>query len=75
MKRILVFGSLNYDMTARVEDFPKPGQTILGLSFTTGPGGKGSNQAIAAHRAGADVSFATKLGMDSFGDSAFAILS
>lgn len=75
MKRILVFGSFNYDMTARVEDFPKPGQTILGLSFTTGPGGKGSNQAIAAHRAGADVSFATKVGMDSFGDSAFDTFS
>lgn len=70
MKKILVFGSFNYDMTARVEDFPKPGQTILGLSFTTGPGGKGSNQAIAAHRAGAEVLFATKVGMDSFGDFA-----
>ena len=67
MKKILVFGSFNLDMTARVDDFPKPGQTIMGLSFNTGPGGKGSNQAIAAHRAGAEVVFATKIGMDSFG--------
>ena len=70
MKKILVFGSFNYDMTARVEDFPKPGQTIMGLSFETGPGGKGSNQAIAAHRAGAEVVFATKIGNDSFGSCA-----
>lgn len=72
MQRICVFGSFNYDMTARVEKFPQPGETLLGRGFETGIGGKGSNQAIAAHRAGGDVRFITKIGEDSFGRSALA---
>ena len=67
MKKVTVFGSFNLDMSARVEHFPKPGETMIGLDFETGPGGKGCNQAIAAKRAGADVVFATKIGKDSFG--------
>ena len=70
-KGILVFGSFNYDMTARVERFPQPGETVLGKPLLTGPGGKGCNQAIAAHRAGGCVTFITKVGMDIFGDVAF----
>ena len=70
MKKILVFGSFNYDMTARVARFPGPGETVLGLPLLTGPGGKGCNQAIAAHRAGGRVSFVTKVGRDVFGDTA-----
>jgi ribokinase len=48
---------------------PVPGQTILGSSFKSGPGGKGSNQAVAAHRCGADVRMVTKVGDDVFGTS------
>lgn len=70
MKRITVFGSFNYDMTARMERFPKPGETLMGLDFVTGPGGKGSNQAIAAKRAGAELNFITKIGTDAFGKEA-----
>ncbi len=66
-KKILVFGSFVVDLTSRSQGLPVPGQTILGSSFKMGAGGKGSNQAVAAHRAGADVTLVTKLGKDVFG--------
>lgn len=66
-KRVLVFGSFVVDLTSRSRGLPVPGQTILGSSFKLGPGGKGSNQAVAAHRAGAEVLLVTKLGNDIFG--------
>jgi len=65
-KKIVVFGSFVTDLTSRQEGLPVPGQTLLGTSFKTGPGGKGSNQAIAAHRCGADVTMVTKVGNDVF---------
>ena len=49
---------------------PKWGETILGEAFKMGPGGKGSNQAVAAARLNADVRLITKLGRDAFGDMA-----
>jgi ribokinase len=49
------------------------GETILGRSFVLGPGGKGSNQAVAAGRLGAEVSFITRLGADAFGEMALGI--
>lgn len=64
---VLVFGSFVVDLTCRSKGLPLPGQTLLGTSFKLGPGGKGSNQAVAAHRAGADVTLVTKLGKDVFG--------
>ena len=66
-KPIVVFGSFVVDLTSRSQGLPVPGQTILGSSFKMGPGGKGSNQAVAAHRAGADVTLVTKVGKDVFG--------
>ena len=66
-KPIVVFGSFVVDLTGRSNGLPVPGQTILGSSFKMGPGGKGSNQAVAAHRAGANVTLVTKVGMDVFG--------
>ena len=66
-KPIVVFGSFVVDLTSRSNGLPGPGQTILGASFKMGPGGKGSNQAVAAHRAGADVTLVTKVGKDVFG--------
>lgn len=69
-KKILVFGSYVTDLTARADRLPLEGETVKGSSFYSGPGGKGSNQAVAAHRAGADVLLVTKLGRDSFGQNA-----
>ncbi len=69
-KPIVVFGSFVVDLTSRSKGLPVPGQTILGSWFKYGPGGKGSNQAVAAHRAGADVTLVTKLGRDVFADVA-----
>lgn len=66
-KPIVVFGSFVVDLTSRSEGLPVPGQTIRGSSFKLGPGGKGSNQAVAAHRAGANVTLVTKVGKDVFG--------
>lgn len=66
-KPIVVFGSFVVDLTGRSNGLPVPGQTILGSSFKMGPGGKGSNQAVAAHRAGANVTLVTKVGKDVFG--------
>jgi ribokinase len=63
---IVVFGSFVTDLTSRSEGLPVPGQTILGSSFSSGPGGKGSNQAVAAHRCGAKVRMVTKVGNDVF---------
>ncbi|MBQ4094718.1 MAG: ribokinase, partial [Oscillospiraceae bacterium] len=67
-KRIVVYGSYVTDLTARCEAFPTEGQTVKGSSFKDGPGGKGSNQAVAAHRAGADVLFISRIGRDHYGD-------
>lgn len=68
--RIVVFGSFVVDLTTRQNGLPLPGQTVLGSSFRMGPGGKGSNQAVAAHRAGGQVSLVTKIGRDLFSDVA-----
>lgn len=66
-KKILVIGSSNTDMTVKAGKLPLPGETVLGGTFRMGHGGKGANQAIAAKRLGGDVSFACKVGKDSFG--------
>ena len=66
-KKVVVFGSFVVDLTARAPRLPVPGETVRGSLFKMGPGGKGSNQATAAHRAGADVTLVTKVGNDVFG--------
>jgi len=55
---ILTFGSINADFIVRVPKVPQPGETVLGGSYELLPGGKGANQALAARRAGAEVTFA-----------------
>ena len=72
MKKVVVFGSFAADLTSRANVLPKPGETIIGSSFKIGPGGKGSNQGIAAKRAGADVTMITKVGKDLFGNIAIS---
>lgn len=69
-KKIVMFGSYVADLTGTAEHLPCAGETVFGERFKIGPGGKGSNQAVAAHRAGADIVLATKLGKDVFGDLA-----
>ena len=70
--KIVVIGSSNTDMTIKGDRLPKPGETVLGGEFRMGPGGKGANQAVAAQRLGADVSFICKVGRDIFGDNAIS---
>ncbi len=70
--RILVIGSSNTDMTIRLERIPQPGETILGGDFSTASGGKGANQAVAAARAGGEVTFVARVGQDMFGEKAVA---
>jgi len=68
--KIVVVGSFNMDLTTYVPRMPRPGETIMGERFVTGPGGKGSNQAIAAARLGAQVTFVGRVGQDGFGETA-----
>jgi len=63
---IVVFGSINLDLVARVARLPRPGETLPGTAFAAHPGGKGANQALAAHRAGANVAFFGAVGSDAF---------
>jgi ribokinase len=65
-------GSSNTDLAIKMDHLPKPGETILGGQFSTAAGGKGANQAVAAARAGATVTFIARIGQDSFGDQALA---
>jgi len=67
---IVVIGSSNTDMIVKSDHLPLPGETVLGGKFTTAPGGKGANQAVAAARLGGDVTFVAKVGADQFGDAA-----
>lgn len=64
---VVVLGSLNMDLVAQVSRLPKPGETILGDRFTTVPGGKGANQAVAAARLGAKTAMIGRVGSGSFG--------
>lgn len=64
---ILVFGSLNMDLVARTPRLPVKGETIVGRSFKTLPGGKGANQAVAVARLGATARMYGRVGDDSFG--------
>ena len=68
--KIVVIGSFNADLTTYMKRMPKPGETVSGDRFVIGPGGKGSNQAVAAARLGADVTFVGRIGDDLFGDMA-----
>ncbi|MDO6437178.1 ribokinase [Cyclobacterium sp. 1_MG-2023] len=65
--KILVVGSANTDMVIRVEEFPAPGETLLGQNFLLNAGGKGANQAVAAARLGGKVAMIARLGNDLFG--------
>ena len=69
MKKLAVIGSINMDVVTRVERFPRPGETLTGTAFSTIPGGKGANQAVALGRLGMPVRMAGCVGDDAFGES------
>ena len=70
MGRVAILGVFVADTSFRANRMPRVGETILGRSFALGPGGKGSNQAVAAGKLGADVSIITRLGRDDCGKMA-----
>ena len=69
-KTIVVIGSSNTDMIVHTPHIPRPGETILGGTFSTAAGGKGANQAVSCARAGGAVTFVARVGKDMFGDQA-----
>ncbi len=71
--KIVVVGSFNADLVSYMERMPRPGETVHGDRFATGAGGKGSNQAVAAARLGADVAFIGRVGNDVFAELAYEI--
>lgn len=71
--KIAIQGVFVADLAFRAARLPMIGETLLSNGFKLGPGGKGSNQSVAAARAGADVAFITKLGSDPFGEMARAL--
>lgn len=73
-KKVSVFGSFVVDLMARAPHLPSPAQTVKGNFFKQGAGGKGFNQGIAAHKAGADVAMITKIGRDSLADVALSAM-
>ncbi|GAB2546845.1 ribokinase [Nocardia heshunensis] len=75
MARIAVVGSINMDLVTTVGRRPQPGETVSGEGFALVPGGKGSNQAIAARRAGAEVDFVGAVGDDVFATALRDVLS
>jgi len=69
-KSIVVIGSSNTDMVVNIDHLPKPGETVIGGSFSMAAGGKGANQAVGAARAGGEVVFVARVGEDTFGEQA-----
>ncbi|WP_433791907.1 ribokinase [Actinoplanes sp. CA-252034] len=67
MTRVVVVGSANMDLVGLAPSLPRPGETVLGDDFVMTPGGKGSNQAIAAALAGGETVFLGAIGSDAFG--------
>ncbi len=68
--RVTVLGSYVVDLMVRAPHLPVTGETVRGSMFKFGPGGKGSNQGIAAHRCGGQVCMITKIGSDIFAEAA-----
>jgi len=73
-KPIVVVGSITMDLVTRTPQIPAIGQTLIGTSFATTPGGKGANQAVAAARLGYPVAMVAKVGRDAFGPQLLANL-
>ena len=74
MNTIAVLGSANMDLVVRQSRLPRAGETIFGADFSTVPGGKGLNQAVAAARLGARVNFLGAVGADAYGSELRALM-
>jgi ribokinase len=66
--KLVVLGSINADHILNINHFPQPGETVIGKQYTLAFGGKGANQAVAAGRSGADISFIACVGDDDIGE-------
>jgi ribokinase len=75
MSRVAVVGSINMDMVAHSARLARPGETIVGDTFVMAPGGKGANQAVAAARLGARVSFVSRVGTREHGEQLLQALA
>jgi ribokinase len=73
--RVAVIGSINVDLVVSVDHLPAPGETVGDGRFATHDGGKGANQAVAAARAGAEVTLVGAVGADAYGARAVGALS
>ncbi|ATA25905.1 ribokinase [Brenneria goodwinii] len=67
MGKLVVLGSINADHILNLEQFPRPGETVIGKQYRVAFGGKGANQAVAAGRSGADIAFIACVGDDDIG--------
>lgn len=65
--KLVVLGSINADHILNLEQFPRPGETVIGKQYSVAFGGKGANQAVAAGRSGADIAFIACVGDDDIG--------
>lgn len=75
MSKVVVFGSLNMDLSIESDHMPVMGETIMGRCFITNSGGKGANQAVASAKLGAEVVMLGAVGEDAFGDQMIASLA
>ncbi len=75
MSNVIVFGSLNMDLSIESGHMPALGETVIGGGFLTNPGGKGANQAAAAAKLGASVTMLGAVGCDGLGDRMIAALA
>ena len=75
MPNVVVVGSINMDLTVLCDRLPEPGETLIGYSLSTVPGGKGGNQAVAASRLGGNVKILGCLGKDTFGKTLYESLA
>ncbi|EFE97010.1 ribokinase [Serratia odorifera] len=66
--KLVVLGSINADHILNVDQFPRPGETVIGKQYKVAFGGKGANQAVAAGRSGADIAFIACVGADDIGE-------